>query len=952
MSRRIALVAADVHDEERWGEDRFLEGLRTALEAKGMTAEIVAVLHDESSYEAISDTYARYAALDLSSFDGVVGVTIPGCAVAHPNKVCHLLRTARRFYDMFDSEYPSPSPEHRRVRRHLQELDRAALKEVEHVFVASGEIRGRLLKYLGADSEVLRPSTTLEGLHAASYEFLLLPGRLRKWKRADLIVRAMAYVKSPVELLLCGSGEEDASLKALASGDTRIHFLGRVSDEKLAMFYSRALAVPYAPIGEDFGFVALEAALCEKPVITCVDSGEPARMVYDGRTGFVCAADPKEIGRCIDALAKRPDVASAMGRIGRGSVAHVSWEHVASVLVRSLGFAGTSAISSPLLAGGGIPSPRTLVLDAQPITPANEDGRARTLGLYGNAGYDVRYLGVLEEGGEKRTLRPAPTLEELDIPLSREHLAERDALRKQPGGILALDVSFPLLGHLTPEYAATAERMLSEAHAAIFSRPWCYPLVSRTLAEKSNLTVYDAHTVEGVLRCALMDDGASGTELVGFVGELESRLCSAADLVLTPSHQDRLSLARLYDIPHEKIRVVPNGAYTERVTPASEERKITLKEAEGLTDAEKEVPVAVFMGSASPANVEAAEFILREVAPALPHVAFLIFGSASETVSCPAPQNARLLGVVDEERKNDILSMADVALNPLFSDCGGNAKMFEYMAAGLPVLATPPAARGIDLGGTEVVAFSSRDRFVEDLSALLEEPTELARSGAAGRCVAEERHSWETISRDLGMLIAWHAVHRKQRRPFFSVIVSGYERPKSLSRMARLLSVQTYTDFEALFIDQSRTPWDESGTYRSLDLLYHRIDVKGAARARNIGAFLSRGKVLVFLDDDCEPSPNWLAAARPWFDEKENAGLEGVICSDLGWNDERARGTVARNDTANSRTTNFFVRTEVFNKAGGFDDLRFGEDIEPGLRLDEAGEIPVCRNAWVFRAPR
>ncbi len=952
MSTRIALVTADVHGEERWGEDRFLDGLRTALETKGMTVEIVAVLHDESSYEALSDTYARYAALDLSSFDGVVSTTIPGCAAAQPNKVCHLLRTSRRFYDMFDAEYPSPSQEHRQLRRHLQELDRAALKDLDNVFVASDEIRGRLLKYLGADSEVLRPSTTLGGLHAASYEFLLLPGRLHKWKRADLIVKAMAYVKSQIELLICGSGEENASLKTLASGDTRIHFLGRVSDEKLAMFYSRALAVPYAPIGEDFGFVALEAALCEKPVITCVDSGEPARMVYDGRTGFICEADPKEIGRCIDALAKRPDVASAMGRIGRGSVGHASWEHVASVLVRSLGFTGTSAISSPVLAGGGIPAPRTLVLDAQPILPAIEGGRARTLGLYGNAGYDVRYLGVLEEGGEKRTLRAAPTLEELDIPLSQEHLAERDALRKQPGGILALDVSFPLLGHLTPEYAATAERMFSEANAVIFSRPWCYPLVSRTLAKKRPLTVYDAHNVEGVLRCALMDDGASGTELVGFVGELESSLCSGADLILASSHQDRLSLARLYDVPHEKIRVVPNGAFTERVTPASEERKITLKEAEGLTDAEKEIPVAVFMGSASPANVDAAEFILREVAPAMPHVVFLIFGSASEAVACPTPQNARLLGVVDEERKIELLSMADVALNPVFSDCGGAAKMFEYMAAGLPVLATPPAARGIDLGGTEVVAFSSRECFVDDLRALLEEPTELARSGAAGRCVAEERHSWEQISRDLGMLIAWHASHRRRRRPFFSVIVPGYERPKSLSRMARLLSVQTFTDFEVLFIDQSRTPWNESGVYRPLDLLYHRIDVKGAARARNIGAFLSRGKVLVFLDDDCEPSPNWLAAARPWFDDEANAGLEGTIRSDLGWNDDRGRGTAVRDDRANSRTTNFFVRTEVFNKTGGFDDLRFAEDVEPGLRLDGEGEVPMCRNAWIFRAPR
>ena len=105
MSMRIALVAADIRGEERWGEDRFLEGIRSALERAGMTVEVVAVPHDESSYEAVSDTYARYAALDLAAFDGAVCTNIPSCLAPHSKKACHLLRTARRFYDMFDTEY-------------------------------------------------------------------------------------------------------------------------------------------------------------------------------------------------------------------------------------------------------------------------------------------------------------------------------------------------------------------------------------------------------------------------------------------------------------------------------------------------------------------------------------------------------------------------------------------------------------------------------------------------------------------------------------------------------------------------------------------------------------------------------------------------------------------------------------------------------------------------------
>jgi len=70
MSPRIALVAAQVRGEERWGEERFKAVVRMALEGSGMEMEVVPVEHDESSYEAVTDTYARYAALDLDGFDG------------------------------------------------------------------------------------------------------------------------------------------------------------------------------------------------------------------------------------------------------------------------------------------------------------------------------------------------------------------------------------------------------------------------------------------------------------------------------------------------------------------------------------------------------------------------------------------------------------------------------------------------------------------------------------------------------------------------------------------------------------------------------------------------------------------------------------------------------------------------------------------------------------------
>lgn len=949
MSKRIALVVAETGDRSLRGESIFVDGIGSAMRDIGFEVETIPVPHDESSYEAVSDTYARYGALDLHGFDGVICSNIPACLVPHRNKVCYLLRTAREFYDMFDMMHEAPAPEQRRLRRHIQDLDREALKKVGEVFVAGYEIRGRLLKYLGADSEVLYPAATLDALENTSYEFLLLPGPLHPLYRPELVVRAMEKVGSPVELLVCGIGESEQALKEMASKMSNIHFLGDVDDDKIANLYSRSLAVPYIPMGEDSVFVILEAALCEKPVITCTDSGEPARMVYDGRTGFVVPPDPGKIARCIDILVGDPGLAAAMGRIARGAAGHASWGHVASVLARSMQFSDDEfPVAVSATGGGRIPPPRTLILDSQSISPANRGDRARALGLYGNMGFKARFLGVVEEGGKERRLDPTPTLAELNVPLSEEHLKEMESLKNQPGGLLTLDISFSLFGHLTPDYAATAERLMSEADALIFSRPWSFSLIEKWPEDKRQLLVYDAHRVEAVDRCAVLDDGASGTELVALVGELESKLCSRADLILTSSHADRASFARLYDLPYEKIRVAPNGAFVERIMPASHGRKVALKEEEGLTDSERETRVAIFMGSASPSNTEAAEFILCTVAPSLPDVRFLFMGSVCDAVSCPVPGNARLLGVVDDEKKNELLSMADIALNPIFSDGASNLKMLDYMAAGLPVLASAATARGIDLGGLEALTFTTKDGFVGDLRELLEEPAELERSGSAGRRIVEERHSWTSISRDVGDLLRWHSWHRERRRPFFSIIVVGYERPQSLWRLARLLSVQTYGDFELIIIDQSQAPWEGEKSFGELDMLYLKTNAMSVARAKNTGAFLSRGTVLVFLDDDCEPSANWLACARPWFDDENMVGLEGAIRSDLGWNDGRGKAGDERSGDSPQKASNFFVSTEAFNRSGGFEDIGFDDDSEGGMRAGALGEIPFSRDAWVF----
>jgi glycosyltransferase involved in cell wall biosynthesis len=165
-----------------------------------------------------------------------------------------------------------------------------------------------------------------------------MPGRLHRWKRVNLVIEAMAHVRAPVQLLVSGVGPEEAGLKELAGSNPRIVFLGRVSDDELLNYYADALAVPFVPYREDFGLVAIEAFHSGKPVITCRDSGEPARMIASFDAGLICDPTPESVARAIDTLYASPAIARRLGENGLLHVRDMSWETTAKKIVNALGF--------------------------------------------------------------------------------------------------------------------------------------------------------------------------------------------------------------------------------------------------------------------------------------------------------------------------------------------------------------------------------------------------------------------------------------------------------------------------------------------------------------------------------------------------------------------------------------------------------------------------------------
>jgi glycosyltransferase involved in cell wall biosynthesis len=339
---RIAVLAVASAKGEVGGAERLYAGLADALSAQGLDAEVVPAISDEASFEGIRRSYLRFYDLDLSGFDGVVSSKAPSYAARHRNHVCYLMHTMRVFYDMFEMERPHPSEEDLRQREEIHRLDALALSpgRLARLFTIGEEVRQRLIGSLGLDATVLRHPSTLGGLAPAAPGAVrprfLLPGRLHRWKRVDLAVRAMRHVTADVELLITGTGEDEAMVRRAAEAEPRIRFLGRVEEAELAELYATSLAVLFVPIREDLGLVTVEAWRCARPVVTCLDSGEPARLVRDGRTGLVVAPEPAEVGAAMDRLAADHALAARLGQAGRREAAAITWSAVGHGLAGAL----------------------------------------------------------------------------------------------------------------------------------------------------------------------------------------------------------------------------------------------------------------------------------------------------------------------------------------------------------------------------------------------------------------------------------------------------------------------------------------------------------------------------------------------------------------------------------------------------------------------------------------
>lgn len=170
---------------------------------------------------------------------------------------------------------------------YLRFWDRIAANRPDKLIAISDNVRLRIKKYYGLESEIIYPPlmirTRLKKLNHKSEildrNYFLVVSRLVPYKRIDLAIRAANHAKVPLKVI--GTGSELKKLKQMA-GPT-VEFVGYVQDAYLKRFYANSKALIF-PGNEDFGLTMVEAQSFGKPVIA-YRAGGASEIIIDGKTG-------------------------------------------------------------------------------------------------------------------------------------------------------------------------------------------------------------------------------------------------------------------------------------------------------------------------------------------------------------------------------------------------------------------------------------------------------------------------------------------------------------------------------------------------------------------------------------------------------------------------------------------------------------------------------------------
>ena len=184
------------------------------------------------------------------------------------------------------------------------------------------------------DIGVIRNGVELDRLKPAEARYpsptIVYLGRLKRYKRVDLILKAVARLRrrgTGLNLIVAGKGDARRGLEATAEGlgiAEQVRFAGFVSEEEKAELLSRSWAHVLTSPKEGWGIVSMEASASGTPTIAS-DSPGLRETVRHGETGYLVPhGEVDALAEALERVMKLEDC-NRLGRAARSMAEEHSW---------------------------------------------------------------------------------------------------------------------------------------------------------------------------------------------------------------------------------------------------------------------------------------------------------------------------------------------------------------------------------------------------------------------------------------------------------------------------------------------------------------------------------------------------------------------------------------------------------------------------------------------------
>ena len=330
--------------------------------------------------------------------------------------------------------------------------------------------------------------------------------------------------------------------------------------------------------------------------------------------------------------------------------------------------------------------------------------------------------------------------------------------------------------------------------------------------------------------------------------------------------------------------------------------------------------------------------------------------------------NVKLIGEVPYAEAASWVHSFDVALIPFqltdLTLCTNPVKVYEYLAAGKPVVAT--ALPEVKLMDDVVHVAADHARFMDLLGVAMGESGDQAR--AQERTQWALAHDWSDRADRLQDSIG-------EAFPRVSVIVLTYDNLEFTQACLHSLEVHTqYPNWELLLVDNASTDGTQEfladyAERNSRARLIQNEGNLGFAAGNNRGLEAADGEYLVILNNDTYVTRGWLLDLTRHMRRDPKLGLVGPVTNNIGNEariaidyadmDEMQRGAVAytskhAREEFDVRLVAFFCAAmprSVYERVGGLDErfgLGFFEDDDYCRRVEQEGfRIAIAEDVFV-----